>query len=257
VRVLLLGDIVGRAACKAVCASLPALRLRLRIDLAIANAENAVDGQGLDPASYAELRGAGVDVVTSGNHIWQHREIMPLLDSEERLLRPANYPEGVPGHGTAVVAACGVDVAVVNLEGRRSLASLLCPFATARRGLDDLSARVRVAVGGFHAEGHDEKEALAFHLDGRVSAVVGTHTHVQTADERILPGGTGYLTDAGMCGSSVGVIGMNPALSVERYMTQMPIKMQVHEGPVTLCGALLELDPGTGRCREIRRVREP
>jgi 2',3'-cyclic-nucleotide 2'-phosphodiesterase len=257
VRILLLGDIVGRSGCREVCASLPSLRRRLSADLVVANGENAVDGQGLDAATYGDLRKAGVDVVTSGNHIWQHKEIAPLLDAEERLLRPGNYPIGVPGHGTVVVEAADIAVAVVNLEGRKSLNALLCPFVTARQVLDGLSPRPRVVVVDFHAEANDEKEALAFHLDGQVSAVVGTHTHVQTADERILPGGTGYLTDAGMCGSSTGVIGMDPALSVERYVTQMPIRMQVHEGTAVICGVILDVDPDTGRCRGIERVREP
>lgn len=254
-RVLLLGDIVGQVGCRAVFTSLPELRRRLGADLVVANAENAVDGAGLDPPTYGELCRAGVDVVTSGNHIWQKRDVRPLLDSEDRLLRPANYPAGVPGHGLVVLEAAHVLVAVLNLEGRKALSPLLCPFLTATQALARLRPRPGVAIVDFHAEANDEKEALAFHLDGLVSAVIGTHTHVQTADERVLPGGTGYLTDAGMCGSSAGVIGMDPALSVRRYVSQMPLKMAVHDGPAQLCGAVVDVDPDTGRCLGVSRVK--
>lgn len=254
-RIVLLGDIVGRAGCRAVFFSLGGLRRSLGVDLVVANAENAVEGVGLDPQTYGELRRAGVDVVTSGNHVWQLAEIRPLLDAEDRLLRPENYPAGVPGHGVVTLQAAHVPVAVMCLEGRRFLSPLLCPFLTARQSLARLRPRPTVVVVDFHAEANDEKEALAFHLDGSVSAVVGTHTHVQTADERVLPGGTGYLTDAGMCGSAAGVIGMDPDLSVRRYVTQMPLKMQVHEGPAVLCGAILDIDPATGRCLGVSRLR--
>jgi hypothetical protein len=225
------------------------------VDLVVANAENAVEGLGLDPKTYGELRSAGVDVVTSGNHIWQRREIEPLLEAEVRLLRPDNYPRGVPGHGTVVVEAGHSPVAVINLEGRKSLSALECPFVAARQAVSGLRPRPRAVVIDFHAEAGDEKEALAFHMDGLVSAVIGTHTHVQTADERILPGGTGYLTDAGMCGSATGVIGMNPELSVKRFVSQMPLKMEVHDGPGVICGAFVDIDPDTGRCTHIARVR--
>jgi metallophosphoesterase (TIGR00282 family) len=255
VRIVLLGDIVGQVGCRAVFTALPELRRSLAADLVVANAENAVDGVGLDLPTYEGLRRAGVDVVTSGNHIWQRREIRPLLDAEDRLLRPENYPAGVPGHGVVIVEAAHVRVAVLNLEGRKSLSALLCPFVTAKQALARLSPRPRVVILDFHAEANDEKEALAFHLDGTVSAVIGTHTHVQTADERVLPGGTGYLTDAGMCGSSVGVIGMDPDLSVRRYVSQMPLKMEVHEGPSQLCGAVVDVDSDTGRCRRVSRLR--
>jgi len=235
---------------------LPPLRKRLGADLVVANAENAADGLGLDAAIYADLRASGVDVVTSGNHIWQRREIQGLLDAEERLLRPENYPAGVPGHGVAVVRVGDTAVGVVNLEGRRFLSSLRCPLTTGRRLAAGLRSKAAVLVVDFHAEASDEKEAFAFHLDGVVSAIFGTHTHVQTADERVLPGGTGYITDVGMCGASGGVIGMKPEVSVRRFVTQMPLKMEVEDGPSALCGALAEIDPATGRCLAMSRVRE-
>jgi 2',3'-cyclic-nucleotide 2'-phosphodiesterase len=256
VRLLLLGDIVGKAGCRAVHFALPSLRRRLGVDLVVANAENAVEGTGLDPSTYADLRSCGVDVVTSGNHIWQRREILPLLDSEERLLRPDNYPAGVPGHGWVIVEGPLAAVGVLNLEGRKSLSPLSCPFVAGRKLIGRIRSRTPVVIVDFHAEATDEKEALALHLDGLATAVIGTHTHVQTADERVLPGGTGYLTDAGMCGSSAGVIGMNPELSVRRFVTQMPLKMEVHDGPGVLCGALLEIDASSGRCLGVSRVRE-
>ena len=254
-RVLLLGDIVGQSGCRGVFFHLPALRKSLSADAVIANAENAADGLGLDVRLYEGIRAAGVDVVTSGNHIWQKREILPLLDADERLLRPENYPPGVPGHGSVVLDVAGEGLAVVNLEGRKFLSALRCPFATARQVLARMRPRPRAVVVDFHAESSEEKEALAFHLDGKVSAVVGTHTHVQTADERVLPGGTGYLTDAGMCGSSSGVIGMRADVSLKRFVTQMPLKLEVDDGPAVLHGVLLDIDPASGSCRLISRVR--
>lgn len=252
---MLLGDIVGRTGCRAVYDKLGALRASLGVRLVIANGENASDGAGLDPAIYRGLRGAGVDVVTSGNHIWQNPAILPLLHTEERLLRPENYPLGVPGHGHVKLDLDGTAVAVLNLEGRRSLNALRCPFGTACDTLDSIGAQTKIIIVDFHAEAPDEKEALAFHLDGSVSGLVGTHTHVQTADERIFPGGMGYITDAGMCGSPLGVIGMDPDLSARRYVTQMPLKMVVDEREGMLCGVVLDIDPGSGACTGIERVR--
>ena len=254
-KILLLGDIVGQAGCRAVFFGLPMLKRRLGADFVVANAENAADGLGLDARIYAELRAAGVDVVTSGNHIWQRKEVLPLLDAEERLLRPENYPVGVPGHGVVVVQAGQTSVAVLNLEGRRFLSSLRCPFHTARRTVGRLRSKLRVVIVDFHAEATDEKEALAFHLDGTVSVIFGTHTHVQTADERVLPRGTGYITDAGMCGAGGGVIGMKPDISVRRFYSQMPLKMEVDEGPGVISGALAEVDAETGLCSAMSRVR--
>lgn len=243
-RIVLLGDIVGRAGCRAVFFSLGGLRRSLGVDLVVANAENAVEGVGLDPQTYGELRRAGVDVVTSGNHVWQLAEIRPLLDAEDRLLRPENYPAGVPGHGVVTLQAAHVPVAVMCLEGRRFLSPLLCPFLTARQSLARLRPRPTVVVVDFHAEANDEKEALAFHLDGSVSAVVGTHTHVQTADERVLPGGTAYITDVGMTGPRDSVIGVQTEIILRRFLTEMPQQFSVADGVVRMDYVVIGVEGG-------------
>jgi metallophosphoesterase (TIGR00282 family) len=254
VRILFLGDIVGRPGLRAVFCGLSALKRDRRADVVVANAENAADGFGLTPQIVAELRGAGVDVITSGNHVWQRREIIDVLESDPRVLRPLNYPPEVPGRGWCGLEARGGSVAIVNLEGRKGLSPLCCPLEAGRRIAGRLREVHPVILVDFHAEANDEKEALAFHLDGLVSAVVGSHTHVQTADERILPGGTGLICDAGMCGSADGIIGMEVGLSVRRYLTQLPLKMEVDDGEGSLCGVLVEADSSSGRCLGLERV---
>ncbi len=251
----MLGDIVGQTGCRAVCLALPSLRRTLNTDLVIVNGENAASGFGLTPAQLGELLGAGVDVVTTGNHIWQSKEIYPYLESDQRLLRPENYPSGTPGHGWCVRPVRGVNVGVLNLEGRKSLSTLRCPFRVARETLGVMQPKPGVVVVDFHAEAPDEKEALGVYLDGDVAAVVGTHTHIQTADERVLPGGTAYITDAGMCGPDGSVLGMKREVSVGRYVTQMPLKMEVEDAPSTLSGVLMRVSPTTGRALSIERVR--
>jgi len=257
VRILFLGDVVGRAARRAIRQDLRALRRRLSIDFAIANGENAAGGRGLDPESTEELLDAGVDVLTSGNHIWQHRSILPLIEREPRLLRPENFPPGNPGRGFSVVRrAGGVEIGVVNLIGRAFMGSFDCPFRAADRVLEELSGKASVVVVDMHAEATSEKVAMGWYLAGRVAAVVGSHTHVQTADERVLPGGTAYLTDAGMCGPIDSVIGMRRDEVIERFLNQRPVHFEVAKGPVLLQGALIEVDPQTGRSSAISRIQE-
>jgi hypothetical protein len=226
-------------------------------DIVIVNGENADGGYGLTPEIMASFFKAGVDVITSGNHIWQKREILPCLESEGRLLRPENYPDGVPGKGTCLLEKRGVKVGVVNLEGRVHLAHLRCPFQVGREVVHRLARETRTIIVDFHAEMVEEKEALGLYLDGLVSAVVGTHTHVQTADERILPRGTAYITDIGMIGPSESVIGMNRETAVKRSLTQMPLKMEVEDKPSAIMGVLLEIDGQTGRVRSIQRIHQP
>ena len=251
----MLGDIVGEGGSRAVAAGVPRLRDQLQTDLVVANVENAAAGFGLTPKQLDELRVAGVQVMTSGNHIWQHKQIIPYLDSEVNLLRPENYPIAAPGHGWCECALSGARVVVLNLEGRKSLSPLRCPFETAKDLLGRLDPRPDGVIIDFHAEASDEKEALAAYLDGEVSAVIGTHTHVQTADERVLPGGTAYLTDAGMCGPEGSVLGMNSEVSVRRFATQLPLKMEVQQTPVTLHGVILEIDTATGHAKHVERFR--
>ncbi len=257
VRALILGDTVGQPGCRALFFGLQALVRKTRADLVIANGENAEAGYGLLPEGMNNLFKYGVDVITSGNHIWQRREIYPFLDSESRLLRPENYPDGVPGKGTCLIEKRGVKIGVMNLEGRMYLAHLRDPFQTGRETAHRLARETKVILVDFHAESVEEKEALGLYLDGQVSAVVGTHTHVQTADERILPGGTAYITDIGMTGPSDTVIGMNRDIALRRSLTQMPLKMEVEDRPGVIMGALLEVDADTGRAAAITRIQQP
>jgi metallophosphoesterase (TIGR00282 family) len=248
------GDVVGQPGCRAVFMSLQSLAKELKVDVVIANGENAADGLGLTPVLAEGLFKSGVDVITSGNHIWQKREILPLLDSETRLLRPENYPTGVPGHGSCVVSKKGVEIAVLNLQGRLNMYNVRCPFSVGLDLAKRLRSQARVIVVDFHAEAPEEKEALSLYLDGLVSAVIGSHTHVQTADERILSRGTGCITDVGMTGPKNGVIGMKPDISIRRALTQIPYKMEVEDTETVISGVLLEIDTDTGRSLSISRV---
>jgi hypothetical protein len=257
-RLLFLGDVVGRPGRRAVAMLLPRLVVEERLDFVAANCENATGGKGIDPRSADELFDAGVDVLTSGNHVWRMRTILPYLRENGRLVRPLNYAPGVPGMGWTVQKARRSDtsVAVINLIGRVFMGPADCPF----RAVDDVLPAVRreaaVVVVDMHGEATAEKVAMMHHLDGRVSAVLGSHTHVQTADERVLPGGTACLTDAGMCGPEDSVIGVRADRAVERFLTHMPVRLDVATGPVLVQGAIIEVDVSTGRAATIRRVRE-
>jgi hypothetical protein len=204
-----------------------------------------------------QLLGQGIDVLTSGNHIWKHKEIIPYLESTDRLIRPANYPPETPGRGYAIVeTAAGEAAAVINLEGRVFMNPLECPFRTVDRVLEAIPKEVKVILVDMHAEATSEKQAMGWHLDGRVSAVVGTHTHVQTADERILPGGSGYISDTGMTGPVDSVIGMKKEIILERFLSQLPQPFKVATQNIQLQGVILKIDP-QGRCQEISRVHLP
>jgi hypothetical protein len=255
-RILFIGDIVGSPGRRAVEELVPRLVDRWLIDLVVANGENAAGGIGITPQVAEELLNQGIDLLTSGNHIWKHKEIVPYLQETDRLLRPANYPPGTPGVGHAIVeTAAGLPAAIINLEGRVFMNPLECPFRTVDRVLSELPAHLKTIVVDVHAEATSEKLALGWYLDGRVSAVIGTHTHVQTADERLLPGGTGYITDAGMTGPVNSVIGMKKEIILERFLTQRPQPFKVAAANVQLHGVLLDIQ-GDGRCRAITRVQE-
>ena len=257
VNLLFIGDVVGRPGRRALAQRLPELRRALGIDLAIANGENVAAGFGITRNLFEELRAAQVDCVTTGNHVWAQKEVESWIGNEVRLLRPANFPAGVPGRGTGLYeAASGARVAVANLCGRVFMQSLDCPFAWADRELDRLRAQADVVIIDFHAEATSEKQAFGRYLDGRVTAVLGTHTHVQTADEQILPGGTAYITDCGMTGPVNSVIGTDIETILTRFRTQMPRKFTVASGPAEICGVAIEIDEATGRALAIRRVRE-
>jgi 2',3'-cyclic-nucleotide 2'-phosphodiesterase len=256
--ILFIGDIVGAPGRRAVTEFLPRAVDHYYIDLVVANCENASGGLGITPQVADQLLSQGVDLLTSGNHIWKHKEILPYLDDTDRLLRPANYPpETTPGRGLAMVeTAAGEPVAVINLEGRVFMSSLECPFRTVDKLLETLPREVKVILVDLHAEATSEKQAMGWYLDGRVSAMVGTHTHVQTADERILPHGTGYITDVGMTGPVDSVIGMNREIILERFLTQRPHPFKVATQNIQLQGVVLKIG-ADGRCREIKRVMMP
>ena len=257
--ILLLGDVMGRAGRDAVALHLPQLRRALDIDVAIVNAENAAHGFGLTEKLCGGLYEAGADILTTGNHVWDQREIIPYIDRDPRLLRPANFPEGTPGAGSRLHRLDdGRSLLAINLMGRLFMDVLDDPFA----GLNAILAQYPLGNGAdaivvdFHGEATSEKMALGHFADGRVSAVIGTHTHVPTADALILPGGTGYISDTGMCGDYDSVIGMQKGPSVRRFVTRMPgEKAQPAEGEATVCGAFVVTDDATGLARRIEPVR--
>lgn len=254
-KLLFIGDIVGRPGRHALNQALGRLVDRHQVDFVVANGENAAAGFGLTVEVARELYDAGVDVITSGNHIWDKKEIFGYLDQQARLLRPANYPPGLPGRGAGVFAtAAGIPVGLLNLEGRAFMNNLECPFRTADALLDELSAQAKIIMVDFHAETTSEKISLGHYLDGRVSAVIGTHTHVQTADERILPGGTAYLTDVGMTGSRDSVIGIRKEEAIERFLTQLPVRFEVAKKDPWLCGVMMTIDEVSGRAQSIERI---
>jgi 2',3'-cyclic-nucleotide 2'-phosphodiesterase len=258
VRVLFVADVIGSPGRRAAKGLLRLVRGELRADVVVLNGENSAGGFGITPETVSEFLELGVDVITTGNHVWDRKEILPLLDSEPRLLRPANYPPGNPGHGSVLVEAAGTRLAVLNLQGRTFMAAIDDPFREVDRLLADLKGEVDAVVVEFHAEATSEKQAFMRHLDGRVAAVVGTHTHVQTADERVLPGGTAIITDLGLTGGLSGVIGMKTEASLWRQirMTRGP-RFEPADAELHLQGAVVEIDAARGLARSIERVSVP
>jgi len=253
--ILFIGDIVGRPGRDLVQKGLRAVVEHYDVDFTIANAENAAAGFGLTRDIGETLLDWGIDVMTSGNHIWDKKEVLEYIPGEPRLLRPANYPAGVPGRGSCVAQTRdGRSVGVINVMGRVFMAPLDDPFAVALREIDAVRHRARIIIVDVHAEATSEKIAMGWHLDGRVTAVIGTHTHVQTADERILPGGTAYLTDAGMTGPHDSIIGMEKEPSLSRFLNGMPAKFEPAAGNPRLNGAVIEADDKTGRATKITRI---
>ena len=253
----MIGDVIGKPGRVALERQLPALREERGIDFVIANGENLAGGLGLTISTAEALLAAGVDVITSGNHVWDKKEIYPFLDSSDRVLRPLNYgTENVPGRGWATYHALdGTDLAVINLQGRTYMQPIDNPFTDADRLLDEASEPLPpVRLVDFHCEITSEKNALGLYLDGRVSAVVGTHTHVVTGDERILPKGTAYLTDVGMTGPVWSVIGFDPKSVLPRFLNALPTRFEVGDGPVVLNACQLDVDPATGRALAIERI---
>jgi 2',3'-cyclic-nucleotide 2'-phosphodiesterase len=250
-----LGDVVGKPGRRAIARVVPELIGQAGIDFVVANCENASGGVGVDPGTARELLAAGADVLTSGNHIWAKHEIIGYIRDSDVLLRPANFAPDVPGWGFTVKSSrSGVRVGVLNLIGRVFMGTYDCPFRVADTAVESLRTRAAVILVDMHAEATSEKTAMGWHLAGRVSAVVGSHTHVQTADERVLPGGTAYLTDAGMCGPLDSVIGMKREGVLRRFVTQMPNRFEVASGPALVQGAIVDVDEATGTARSIERL---
>jgi len=252
--ILFIGDIFASAGRRLVADHLADMREAQKIDLIVANAENSAGGFGVTPATADELFTLGVDVLTGGNHSFDKREVYDYMTSHPRLLRPANYPPGSPGAGCVTVTARnGVSCAVLNLQGRTYMPNTDCPFRKADELLCALDIAVRVRFVDFHAEVTSEKVAMGWHLDGRVSAVIGTHTHIPTADTRVLPGGTAYQTDAGMTGPYDSVIGVEKEMIVKRFLNSMPVRMEAAKGLVELHSVIIDVDETTGLARGIRR----
>ena len=254
-KILFIGDIVGRPGRDITRRALPGIVYRHDVDLVIANVENAAAGFGITKDIGDDLRSYGIDVMTSGNHIWDKKEVLDYIPGEPRLLRPANFPAGAPGAGRYLAtSATGETVGVVNVMGRVFMHPLDDPFAVVLREIEALRAKTRVIFVDFHAEATSEKVAMGWHLDGKVTAVVGTHTHVQTADNRVLPGGTAYITDVGMTGPHDGIIGVDRGLALGRFLTGMPARFEAASGDARLHGVVITAESATGRASDIERV---
>lgn len=254
-RILFIGDIVGRPGRDAVVKMVPGLKKHERLDFVIANAENAAGGSGITPQVAGELFSCGIDVLTSGDHIWKKRDIFELIKEEKRILRPLNFPTGAPGSGKEVFnTPSGAKVGVINVQGRVFMEALECPFRTVAEAVNELQGETKIIIVDIHAEATSEKIALGWYLDGRVSAVLGTHTHVQTADEKILPQGTAYITDAGMTGPFDSVIGRRVEDVLERFTSCVPVRFEVARDNIQLHGVIVEINEDNGRAASITRL---
>ena len=252
----MVGDVVGQVGREALCKTLPSIHTMYSPDIVIVNGENATAGRGMTPHHAHHLLSAGADVITLGNHAWDQKDLANHLENEPRILRPANYPPDTPGRGSGVfIAANGIKVGVANLMGRVQLYPLEDPFRHADQIVNEFGREnVRISLIDFHAEATSEKQALGYFLDGRTSAVVGTHTHVQTADNHVLPGGTAYITDVGMTGPQHSVIGMSMEQALKRFLTQRPVRLDVAEGVAVLSAVVIDVDCQTGKATSIERI---
>jgi len=253
--ILFLGDIVGRPGRIGVSRWLRQLRRAHQVDFVVANAENAAGGTGATPEVLDELKRYGVEAFTMGNHVWSKKNLVAAIDRFPEMARPANYPEGVPGQGAIVVETSqGLKVGLLSLLGRVYMEPLDCPFRAADRAIEALRAETAIVLVDIHAEATSEKIAMSWHMDGRCSAVLGTHTHVQTADEWIMPQGTAYITDVGMCGPLYSILGVERGIIIGRFLTGMPARFDLAKGPLLLNAVLLDVDETTGRARRIERI---
>ncbi len=254
-RILFVADIFGQTGKRMASIYIPTIVEKESVELVIANGENIAGGFGLTENLVRKLHSYGVHVITSGNHIWDRKEFVSNIDKHTNVLRPFNYPTNTPGKGSTIVETrTGHLVGVLNLQGRTSMPPTDCPFRLGKKEIERISQHTQMIFVDFHAEATAEKMALGWHIDGTVSALIGTHTHVQTADERILPGGTAYLTDAGMTGPHDSVIGVKPTDAIRRFLTQMPTRFTPSEGGGRFCGVLLDVDPMNGKATNIKRL---
>lgn len=252
---LFIGDVVGSPGRDMVKEYVPKIKEKYRPNFTIINGENAAGGRGITEKIYREFLGSGAQAVTLGNHSWDNKEIFEFIESAKNMVRPANFPEGTPGKGLVFFKVNDVEVAVINLQGRTFMPPLDCPFKKADELVEIAQERTPFIFVDFHAEATSEKQAMGWYLDGRVSAVVGTHTHVQTADSRILPGGTGYLTDVGMTGPYDGILGMEREAVITKFLTSLPVRFEVPKaGRTQLSGVYMELDRKTGKSKKMERI---
>jgi 2',3'-cyclic-nucleotide 2'-phosphodiesterase len=255
IRVLFVGDIVGSAGRKALKEMLPELKMKYSPDVIIVNGENAAGGRGITAAIAKEFYDQGVHGITLGNHTWDNKDIFDFIDKEERMIRPANYPPGTPGRGFTVVKGQKKELAIVNVQGRTFLPPLDCPFQTMDAILDKMKKKHNCILVDFHAEATSEKIAMGWYLDGKVSAVLGTHTHVQTHDERILPQGTAYVTDVGMVGGRDGILGMERQAVLQKFKTGLPVRFAADEGKWQFHAMLIDIDEETGLSKKVELIR--
>ncbi len=255
IRVMMIGDITGSSGMGALLMGLSSIVEEKKVSFVIANGENAADGYGISIENYNDMKKLGVNVITSGNHIWQKSDIFPIMDKNDDILRPVNYPEPCIGIGYTIKNVAGIEIGVVNGQGRVDMASIDDPFKKVEMAVERIRKRTSLIFVDFHAESAEEKEALGFYLDGRITAFAGTHTHIQTADQRILPNGTAYITDLGMTGATCSVIGFKPEISIARQLTQVPYKSEVSDHKGSIQGIVVESDINSGRALSIERFR--
>lgn len=254
-KLLFIGDIVGKIGRNAVKSLLPSIVNKYKIDLVIANGENAAGGFGITDKIADELFSFGIQIITTGNHVWDKKEFIPQISKMDRVLRPLNYPPGVPGFGSLLYSLKnGIKVAVINLSGRVFMSPIDCPFRVGKEEVEKLGKQAEIIIIDFHAEATSEKIAFGYFMDGKVTAIIGTHTHVQTADEKILPGGTAYITDVGMTGPSHSVIGIEVDQIIQRFLTNMPMRFETAKGEGILSGIVLEIDEKTGKAIAAQRL---
>jgi metallophosphoesterase (TIGR00282 family) len=256
INVMMIGDICGKAGRQAAAHYIPLLQKEYGLDLVIANGENSAGGIGITKEVAAELRSMGIDIITTGNHIWDKKEIFEFIEQQDRLLRPANYPVGTMGQGYKIINVGMYRAAIINLAGRVFMPPVDCPFQCADAILKKISSQCDMIIIDFHAEATSEKMGLAWYLDGKVSCIAGTHTHIQTADSRILPEGTAYISDLGMVGAWNSILGMEKEAVIKKFVTGLPARFTVAKGEAVFCGIIVTINPKTGRAENITRVQE-